>query len=407
MSLTSVFVRRPTLVTVFIALVLLAGTISGLVLVKQQFPNYDVPTVEISLSYPGASTTELRDAIVRPLEDQLAGAPNLGSLETAIQPGAATIVARFTLTSDVNSDLVQIQGRVQNAQRQLPTDLPTPSVSIYDPSQAVVVSLVASSDSLTNGALSSLVTNKIVPSLEQIAGVSFVEVNGNATPALEVAVDPQRLAAAGLTLSDVVSSVSSNNVRAPGGIAYGTTRETNIDIRGDITDPATVEDLLVTGGTSGNQASTAPTANAFSQQSRYLRVGDVANVTDTYEPQRSYAYSHGRPSISLDVQKASGTSEVTASDNIIAALPKLKQQYPNVQFDTLNVQATYTRDELSGVVRTLVEGVLFTGLVMLFFLRSWRNADRRDGRDPEFAARDARRRCSSRTSRSTRSRCSR
>jgi len=374
MSLTAVFVRRPTLVTVFIALVLLAGTISAFSLVKQQFPNYDVPTIQIALTYPGASTTELRDAIVRPLEDQVAGAPNLGSLETAIQPGAATIVARFSLGSDVNSDLVQVQGRVQNAQRQLPNDLMTPSVSIYDPSQAVVVSLAASSATLSSGALSSLVTNKIVPSLEQVTGVSFVEVNGNATPSLEVAVAPDRLAAAGLTLSDVVTSISSNNVRAPGGIAYGPNRETNIDIRGDVRDPSSVEQLLVTGGTSGDQAGTAPTANVFSQSSRYLRVGDVAAVTDTFEPQRVYAFSHGRASISLDVQKASGTSEVTASDNIQAELPALRAQYPAVQFDVLNVQATYTRDELSGVERTLAWGVLFTGLVMLFFLRSWRNA---------------------------------
>ena len=374
MSLTSVFVRRPTLVTVFIALVLLAGTISAFLLVKQQFPNYDLPTIQVSLTYPGASTTELRDAIVRPLEDQIAGSPNLGTLETAIQPGAATIVARFSLGSDVNSDLVQVQGRVQNAQRQLPNDLTTPSVSIYDPSQAVVVSLVATSTTLSGGALSSLVTNKIVPSIEQVSGISYVEVNGNATPALEVATSPEKLAAAGLTLSDVVSSISSNNVRAPGGIAYGPNRETNIDIRGDITDPESVADLLVTGGTSGNQAGTAPTANAFSQSSRYLRVGDVASVTDTFEPQRSYAYSRGRAAISLDVQKASGTSEVTASDAVLAELPALRNQYPAVQFDVLNVQSTYTRDELSGVVRTLIEGVLFTGVVMLFFLRSWRNA---------------------------------
>ena len=71
--------------------------------------------------------------------------PTSSTIETAIQPGQATIVARFSLDSDVNTDLVQVQGRVQNAQRQLPNDLQTPQVSIYDPSQAVVVSLIASS----------------------------------------------------------------------------------------------------------------------------------------------------------------------------------------------------------------------------------------------------------------------
>ena len=372
MNLTALFVKRPTLVTVLIALVLLAGTLSGITLVKQQFPNYDVPTIQVAVTYPGAPTTELRDAIVRPLEDQIAGAPDLQTIETAIEPGQATLTVRFTLGSDVNSDLVQTQGRVQNAQRQLPTDLQTPTVSIYDPSQAVVVSLVASSSSLAPGALSSLVTNKVVPSLEQITGVSYVEENGNVTPSIQVNASPRSLSASGLTLSDITTAISSNNVRAPGGIAYGTDRETNIDIRGDITDPASVASLLLTGGTA-TSATTLGTA-PFSTQSRYFRIGDVASVTDAYEPQRVYAFSRGVQSIALDVQKASDSSEVDASNAVLAALPKLREQYPQVQFTVLNVQATFTQNALSGVVRTLVEGILFTGIVMLFFLRSWRNA---------------------------------
>ena len=370
MNLTRLFVRRPTLVTVFLALVLLAGTLAAIALVKQQYPNYDVPTVQVLVTYPGASSSEMRDAIVRPLEDQVAGAPDLQAIESAIQPGQATIVARFVLTSDVNTDLVQVQGRVENAQRQLPSDLQAPQVSIYDPSQAVVVSLVASSSTLAAGALSSTVTNRVVPSLEQIAGISYVEVNGNVTPALEVNVRPKDLLGSGFTLTDVVSAISSNNVRAPGGIIYSPNRETNIDIRGDVQSAASVSDLLLSSGAGAASAAT----NAFSASSRLWRVGDVADVNDTFEPQRVFAYTHGKPSISLDIQKASNTSEVTASDNVIAALPGLEKAYPGIDFTVLNVQSTYTRDELNSVVRTLFEGVLFTGLVMLFFLRSWRNA---------------------------------
>jgi HAE1 family hydrophobic/amphiphilic exporter-1 len=371
-NITRLFVRRPTLVTVFIALVTLAGTLAAFALVKQQYPNYDVPTVQVLVTYPGASSSEMRDAIVKPLEDQVAGSPDLQSIESAIQPGQATIVARFVLSSDVNTDLVQVQGRVQNAQRQLPSDLQAPQVSIYDPSQAVVVTLVASSSSLAPGALSSTVVNRVVPSIEQITGISYVETNGSVTPSLEVNVRPKDLQGSGFTLTDVVSAISSNNVRAPGGIIYSPNRETNIDIRGDVQNASNVADLLLSAGSTGS--STGSTTSAFGTAPKLWRVGDVADVTDTFETQRVYAYSKGRPAISLDIQKASNTSEVTASDNVIAALPQLAKAYPGIDFTVLNVQSTYTRDELSGVVRTLIEGVLFTGLVMLFFLRSWRNA---------------------------------
>jgi hydrophobic/amphiphilic exporter-1 (mainly G- bacteria), HAE1 family len=370
MGLTRLFVRRPTLVTVFVALVAIGGTLSAIGLVKQQFPNYDVPTIQVLLQYPGASTTEIRDAIVRPLEDQIAGAPDLQTTETAIQPGQATIVARFALNSDVNTDLVQVQGRVQNAQRQLPSDLESPTISIYDPGQAVIVSLTASSSSLAPGDLSQLVNNKIVPSLEQIAGVSFVETNGTVTPSIQVNVDPERLVSSGSTLTDVTSAISSNNVRAPGGIVYGPNRETNIDIRGDVQTPATVADLLLGAGTASSQTSTNP----WSQSARLMRVGNVANVYDGFETQRVYAYTHGQPTIELDVQKASNTSEVEASQAVLKALPQLRSAYPDVHLSVLNVQATYTQQQLSNVVRTLLEAIVFTGIVMLFFLRSWRNA---------------------------------
>jgi HAE1 family hydrophobic/amphiphilic exporter-1 len=370
MSLTRLFVERSTLVTVLLALILLAGSIAGSMLVQQQFPSSDVPSIQVLVSYPGASTTEMRDAIVRPLEDQLAGAPNLDHLETSIQPGQASIVAVFQLSSDQNNDLVQVQGRVQNAQHQLPNDVTTPQISLYNPSEAVVVSLVLRSRSLSPGDLSSLTINKVVPELEQVPGVSFVQENGTVTPSIQVNVDPRKLSASGFTLTDIVTTITNNNIRSPGGILYSPNRETNLDVRGDIQNVPTVANLLLgNGGTT-----TSATTNGWSTSPRLFRIGDVASVQDTYETQRVYAYSGGAPSVVLDIQKAAGTSEVQTSRAVLAALPALQRTYPDVQFSVLNVQSTYTEQQLVGVVRTLIEAIVFTGLVMLFFLRSWRNA---------------------------------
>jgi len=370
MSLTRLFVQRPTLVTVFLALVVLAGSIAGLSLVQQQFPNTDVPSIQVLVSYPGASTTEMRDAIVRPLEDQLAGSPNLDHLETSIQPGQASVIAVFQLSSDQNDDLVQVQGRVQNAQHALPNDVTTPQISLYNPSEAVVVSLALRSRALSPGDLSSLTINKIVPQLEQIPGVSFVQENGTVTPSIQVAVDPGKLSSSGFTLTDVVTAITNNNVRAPGGILYSPNRETNLDVRGDIQDVPTVAGLLLGSGSGAASTTTDP----WGTSARLMRLGDVASITDTYETQRVFAYASGTPAVTLDIQKNAGTSEVETSKRVLAALPSLRRTYPDVQFSVLDVQSTYTEQQLTGVMRTLVEAIIFTGIVMLFFLRSWRNA---------------------------------
>ena len=105
-----------------------------------------------------------------------------------------------------------------------------------------------------------------------------------------------------------------------------------------------------------------------------MRVADVASVTDSFEPQRQYSYVGGSPTISLGVQKATNASEVTAAQNVLKALPSIEKSYPSIDFRILNNQAAYTKQQIWGVFHTLIEAVLITAVVMLFFLRSWRNA---------------------------------
>src|SRR5579872_2231769 len=165
MRLTQLFVRRPSLVVVLCSLVLLAGSLSLATLVQQNFPNIDFPTVSVSLSYPGASPTEIRDAIIKPIENAIAGAPNLDHMNTSIQNGQASIAATFTLDSNQTTDLVEVQRRVQSTMAVMPTDLAPPSVRTFDPGQATVIVLSVTSRSLSAPALSAVVTNNLVPEI--------------------------------------------------------------------------------------------------------------------------------------------------------------------------------------------------------------------------------------------------
>jgi HAE1 family hydrophobic/amphiphilic exporter-1 len=382
-SITALFVRRPTLVFVLLALIALAGTIAWVSLVRQQFPNVEQPTITIAANYNGASTTVMRDSIVKPIEDQIAGTPDLQTLNSSIQAGTATISAIFTLTSDVNTDLVNVTKALQQATQNLPSDLVAPTVTIRDPSESIVVTLELTSSKLTAAQLSLATQGRIVPSLQQVPLVSNVTPGGNVTPALEVVADPQKLEANNLTLSDVLATVGSANIRAPGGIVYQADRETQVDIRGDIVDPSSVVGLPitapnVTGATTG-PTGTSPTTSAgsidpWTSSAKVIRINDVAKVIDGYEPRRVSAMINGVGGIFLQVQKTSAASEVDASTNVIAALPKLRLQFPDINFNIVNVQSRFTAQQIDSVIRTLIEGIILTGLVMLFFLHSWRNA---------------------------------
>jgi HAE1 family hydrophobic/amphiphilic exporter-1 len=406
MRLTQLFVNRPTLVFVALALIALAGGFALATLVQQSVPNIDFPTVNVSVSYPGASPSELRDAVVRPIEDAIAGAPDLDHINTSIQQNQASISATFSLDSNHTTDLTEVQDRIQTARSALPADMPAPTVRSFDPAQANIVTLSVTSNTLNVTGLSSIVTNKIVPALEQIPGVSNVNANGVVTPALEVTLDPLRLAAFGFTTNDVVSAVQSNNVRAPGGIAYLGNRETAIDVRGDVQTPESIAELLLTGSAAVLGPATSPSGtitqkytgatgsvnqalrissgvtsgaisgatNPFSTAQRLVRVGDIAKISDGYQAKRVASYVDGLPVLSLSIQKTTGASEVQASHAVLAALTAIESQFPGVTFKVLNVQADYTEQQLFGVLQTLLEGIVFTGITMLFFLHSWRNA---------------------------------
>ncbi|MDB5039463.1 MAG: acriflavin resistance protein [Candidatus Eremiobacteraeota bacterium] len=373
MRLTALFVRRPSLVFVLLALMLLAGVVAARTLAQQQFPNVSQPTISINVSYGSASTSVMRDSIVKPIEDAIAGTRDLQTLSSNIQTGQATIAATFAITSDQNTDLVNTQKALTQAEHNLPTDLQPPTIAIRDPSEAVVVTLSLTSSKLSASQLALFANGRIVPAFEQVPDVSGVSVGGNVTPAYEVVVDPRKLDAYGLTLNDVVNTVGGSNVRAPGGIAYAPNRETQVDIRADITSPQSVLGLPV--AVPSSTASSSPSAlNLWTSARQVLRIGDVASVVDGFEPRRQYAWIHGSNGVFLQVQKASAASEVTASDNVLAALPRIRAQFPNITFGVINVQSKYTAQQIDGVLRTLSEGILLTGVVMLFFLGSWRNA---------------------------------
>ena len=377
MSLTRLFVNRPTLVFVIIALMTFAGVVSVNTIVKQLFPSISQPTITIQAQYTGASVTVMRDNIVKPIEQQLAGTTDLQTINATVQQGTASIVAVYYLGSDLATDVALTQKAVQAAEKQLPTNMSPPTIGIHDPGEAVVISLGVFSKTLAIGQLSLIIDNQVVPRLQQINGISNVFVGGDVVPAYEVQVDPAKLAAHNLTLNDIINTVSNNNARVAGGIAYAPNRETTIDVRGDVTSPSSISSLpiIVSGNAgSGGLSSLPGSVNGWTASNATLRVGDVANVVAGNEPQRRYAQVNGRPGMFLFVQKTAQASEVDASNNVLAALPQLRRQFPQLEFKLLNTQSRFSVQQIDLVTRTLIEAMIFTAICMLFFLRSWRSA---------------------------------
>ncbi len=389
MSLTRLFIKRPTLVFVLVSLMMFAGILSTVTIVKELYPDVSQPTITIFAQYNGASVTEMRDNIVQPIEQALAGTADLQTTSAVVQQGQANITATFFLQSDEATDLALTQKAVQTAEKQLPTNMTPPTVNIQDPTESVVVTFAIYSNKLSLSQLSLYAQNVIAPDIEQVPGVSFVNVGGVVTPAYEIQVDPTKLAASGLTLTDVINTISTDNQRVPGGFAYEANRQTTIDVRGDIQNVRSVEDLAIIPATSTSSAqqtagqvedytsglsSLAGTIDPWTASNQVVRIRDIAKVVAGYEPRQQFAQIGGRPGLFLSVQKASNSSEVSVSNAILHALPQIQRQFPEIDFRIINVQSRFTQQQINIVVRTLSEAILLTAIAMVFFLRSWRSA---------------------------------
>jgi HAE1 family hydrophobic/amphiphilic exporter-1 len=502
MWLTRVFIKRPTLVFVFIALTLIAAAMALQTLVVQEQPNSGLPGITISVGFAGASTTELQTEVAEPIEDQLAGTPYLVTQSTTIESGSVSISATFSLQSTNPENIANVEKAIQSAQRQLPAGITSPTLRVANPSEPVIVTLALVSKKYGQAELGTLANNTVVPAIEQLAGVSNVNVAGTTQPTFTVTVNPDLLAANNLTLSDVVGSITPNNVRAPGGYVYGPSRETELDVRGDLATPQQVADLPIhvtysgttaatsTGGSgtyasglggpvgaanvpiivvgatpvpavvgdeprpvrsdvnfgtmggnsagsatggglpasgstantsasvpvdqpvnsqsssganaagasssttaaaaggaqpsggassfgSGSGVATSPFVGAlqlWAVPSADRRISDVATVTSSTVVPRISASQNGHPGVTLSIQKQADASEVTVSNEVLKALPALERQFPDIQFQIAHVQSTFTEEQVEGVEHTLIEGIILTSIVMLFFLGSWRNA---------------------------------
>jgi HAE1 family hydrophobic/amphiphilic exporter-1 len=159
MWLTRVFLLRPTLGFVFVALTLIAGLMALRTLVVQEQPNSGLPAISISVGYSGASTTDLQTEIAQPIEDQLAGTPYLQNMQTTIESGQVNISATFSLQSTDTENIANVEKALQAAQRQLPTTV-TPTLRVANPSEPVVVTLALVSKKYTEGALGALANNQ-------------------------------------------------------------------------------------------------------------------------------------------------------------------------------------------------------------------------------------------------------
>ncbi len=355
MNVSSWSIKNPIPAVMLFVLLTFGGLLSFKAMKVQNFPDIDLPTVNVSAALPGAAPAQLETEVARKLENSIATVQGLKHITTKVQDGGVSITAEFRLEKPVQEAVDDMRSAVARVRPDLPADVRDPIVKKIDIAGQPILAFTISSSRMDAGALSWYVDNDLSRRLLAVPGVGAVARVGGVAREVRVALDPSRLQALGATASDISRQLKAVQNESGGG---------RTDLGGS-------EQPVRTLATVKSAEELGRLELALSD-GRRIRLDQVATVTDTNAEQRSAALLDGKPVVGFEVSRSRGESEVTVGKAVQAALANLKVQRPDLVLTEAFNFVKPVEEEYDGSLVLLYEGALLAVLVVWLFLRDWR-----------------------------------
>ncbi|WP_313323947.1 MdtB/MuxB family multidrug efflux RND transporter permease subunit [Stutzerimonas nitrititolerans] len=354
MNISRLFILRPVATTLTMIAILLAGLIAYRMLPVAALPQVDYPTIRVITLYPGASPEVMTSAVTAPLERQFGQMPGLTQLSSTSSGGASVITLRFSLEVKLDVAEQEVQAAINAADNLLPNDLPAPPIyNKVNPADTPVITLAVTSESLPLPQLHDLVDTRMAQKLAQISGVGLVSIAGGQRPAVRIRVNPEALAAYGLTLSDVRGLVTSANVNQPKGNFDGPTRVSMLDANDQLKSPEEYADLILN-----------------YEEGATLRLRDVASIIDGAENERLAAWANENQAVLLNIQRQPGANVIEVVERIQALLPEVSASMPaGIDVVVLTDRTQTIRAAVTDVQHELMLATILVVMVTFIFLK--------------------------------------
>ncbi|HUT78664.1 MAG TPA: efflux RND transporter permease subunit, partial [Polyangia bacterium] len=345
---------RVTFLMIYIGVVG-AGIYFGTRLKLEMWPDITFPMVSVITSYTGASPADIEELLTRPIEEACAAVEGVKHVNSESRDSASVLFIEFEWGTDLDKAQTDIRRNLDFVRELLPADATEPLIFAFDPSMQPVM-FFSVSGPYDAARLRQISKRDIEPRLERVEGVASADTLGGLEREILVEVLPDRLAAAGLPVSQIIGALRMENVKIPGGAVFHGDREMGIVTRGEF---ATVDEIRET---------VVGVAGGVPQ-----RLRDVAEVRDTVAEQTRIIRANERSAIMLMVRKQSGANTVQTVQGIEGALPGLTEKLPEgVELAKIFSQADFITDSLGNLGTTGVLAICMAVLVLLAFLRSFK-----------------------------------
>jgi multidrug efflux pump len=357
MTFTDIFIRRPVLACVVSLMIVVIGFKAFTALPILEYPKTDNAVVTITTTYYGADPQTVAGFITTPLENAIAQANGIDYMTSKSTSGTSTITANLILNFDPDKAITEINAKINSVLNQLPSGVqqPTITVAIGQSLDALIIGFA--SDELAPNQVTDYIVRNIQPRLQAVEGVQTAELLGPQNFALRAWLDPQKLAAYGLTASDVTAALAANSTIAGLGSTKGQMVQFTLTASTDLHSVAEFRQLIVRQVNGG-----------------IVRLSDVANVTlgaDDYESGVSY---NGKKGVYVGIQTVPSASLLHVIGGVKAVLPAIQQALPaGIHGDIIYDSTVFVNSSITEVETSLAETVLIVTLVVFVFLGSPRS----------------------------------
>ncbi|MDB6031808.1 MAG: transporter, hydrophobe/amphiphile efflux family, partial [Verrucomicrobiales bacterium] len=366
MKFSHFFIRRPIFAGVISALIFLVGLLSMYRLPISEYPEVVPPTIVVMATYPGANPKTISETVAAPLEQAVNGVENsLYMSSQATGDGVMTLTVTFKLGTDIDKAQVQVQNRVSQALPKLPEEVRRLGVTTtkQSPDLTMVVHLFSPNGRYDDVYIRNYATLQVKDVLARIQGVGSVQVFGSGDYAMRIWLNPDKVAAKGLTASDVVNAIREQNVQiAAGGIGQQPVSrpvdmELQINAKGRLLDEREFGEIIIKTGPNGEKT--------------YLK--DVARLELGAGGYALRSLLNNKTAVALPIFQSPGANALQLSRDVRAKMAELKENFPEgVDFAVVYDPTVFVSKSIEAVIHTLFEAILLVVLVVILFLQTWR-----------------------------------
>ncbi|HHG8614459.1 TPA: multidrug efflux RND transporter permease subunit SdeB [Serratia marcescens] len=366
MDFSRFFIDRPIFAAVLSILIFVAGVIAIPLLPISEYPDVVPPSVQVRAEYPGANPKEIAETVATPLEEAINGVENMMYMKSvAGSDGVLVTTVTFRPGTDPDQAQVQVQNRVAQAEARLPEDVRRQGITTQkqSPALTLVVHLVSPSGKYDSLYLRNYATLKVKDELARLPGVGQVQIFGAGEYAMRIWLDPNKVAARGLTASDVVSAMQEQNVQVSAGQLGAEPMPTrsdyllSINAQGRLQTEEEFGNIILKSGDNGE----------------IVRLHDVARIEMGSGSYALRAQLNNKDAVGIGIFQSPGANAIELSDAVRGKMAELATRFPDgMSWKSPYDPTVFVRDSIRAVVDTLLEAVILVVLVVILFLQTWR-----------------------------------